>query len=455
MELCDLHIHSCCSDGANAPEELIAIAEAAGIRAVALCDHNTVAGLSRFEAAARDSGVIPVAGVEVTTGYEGREVHILGLFLKEEVRPLLAEYLAEINRRKEEVNLALAARLCAGGYSVDYPAICAAAGGAMPNRVHFAKAMMTAGYVNSVAEAFATLLADGGRFYRSAEKLDTVAVVRFLSSLGAVSVLAHPLLNFTPEKLSEFLPKARAAGLCGMETVYSMFKKEESACLAALAAEQHLLPSGGSDFHGENRPGIQMGRGHGELRIPFSFYEGLREAARAVADLPAPIALIDRDLVFRPAYEKDENAVLSLYRGMAGRGFCVWNDEYPTLREIRHDTETGNLYLLCDGREIVGSLSVMPENELDGLPLWEEKGGSPRELARIAVRADHRGRGLAGRMVATISVHLRAAGATSLRLSVAAGNLPALKTYEKEGFSVRGEASLYGGAYCLVEKLLV
>ncbi len=284
MELCDLHTHSLCSDGANTPEELIAIASAAGLRAVALCDHNTVAGLVRFEAAAAGSGVMPIPGVEVTTAYEGREVHILGLFLKKEVRPYLAEYLSEINRRKEENNRILAARLSEGGYILDYPSIKAAAGGAMPNRVHFAKAMMERGYVSSVAEAFATVLADGGAFYRSAEKLDSLDVIRFLSSLGAVPVMAHPLLNLTEEKLREFLPKARAAGLCGMETVYSLFSAEQMALLASLAAEYGLLPSGGSDFHGTNKPGIKMGRGKDNISIPYRFCEDLQKMAAFPAD---------------------------------------------------------------------------------------------------------------------------------------------------------------------------
>ncbi len=176
----------------------------------------------------------------------------------------------------------------------------------------------------------------------------------------------------------------------------------------------------------------------------------MMETTPITVTFPCPL---DETLLFRRAAPRDGDAVLSLYRTMIGREFCVWDDAYPTDREIRHDTETGNLYVLCDGSEIVACLSVMPENELDALPLWQSS-EKPRELARICVRGEYRGRGLAGKMVAAITDHLRGEGVTALRLSVARGNIPALRTYEKQGFAVRGEAPLYGGAYILVEKAL-
>ncbi len=279
MMLCDMHIHSDCSDGSLSPEELIAEARKEGIKAVALCDHNTVSGLTRFTDAARDSGVIAVPGVEITSAYRGKEVHVLGLFLKENRYAEIAKYLDQINERKIENNKLLTERLKAGGYDIDSSAVAEIAGDAIPNRVHFARVLMERGYVASVAEAFDTVLAEGKGFYKSAEKLEALEVVRFLRSVEAVPVLAHPFLNFSPEVLREFLPKAKECGLLGLETVYSLFGDEETALASRLAEEHGLVCSGGSDFHGINKPDIKIGRGKGNISVPFEVYEGLKKVS--------------------------------------------------------------------------------------------------------------------------------------------------------------------------------
>ncbi len=274
--LCDMHIHSNCSDGSFSPEELIDEANENGIKAIALCDHNTVSGLTRFVNAAKNSGVIAVPGVEITSTYKGEEVHMLGLFLKEGQYPKISEYLEQINARKTENNKVLAKRLNEGGFAISYDAVLNIAGGAIPNRVHFAKALLAKGYVSSLSEAFETILAEGGEFYKPAEKLNTLEVICFLSSIDAVPVLAHPFLNFSHAGLREFLPKAKKCGLAGMEIIYPLFSKEETALAESLAKEYGLIPSGGSDFHGINKPDIKMGRGKDNIIVPFSFYENLK-----------------------------------------------------------------------------------------------------------------------------------------------------------------------------------
>ncbi len=274
---CDLHVHSNCSDGANTPEELIGIASERSLHAIALCDHNTVCGLPRFLASAKESGVEPICGVEITTGFCGKEVHILGLFLEEDSFTPLTDYLKTQNERKTKSNLAMISRLQAAGYAIDYDEVLALAGEATPNRVHVAKILMKAGYIESILQAFEGLLADGGGFYRSAQPLDALETVKFLASLRAVPVLAHPLLSLTEAELRDFLPRAKACGLCGIETMYTDYDESQSALAQALAQEFHLLPSGGSDFHGVNRPATQMGTGRGNLCIPISICEALRK----------------------------------------------------------------------------------------------------------------------------------------------------------------------------------
>ncbi len=272
---CDLHAHSNCSDGADAPEALISIAKAAGLGAVALTDHNSIAGLSRFESSAKASGVIAVPGIEVTAGYLGKEVHILGLFVSPAARAPLTAYLEEMNKRKRQANRDLIGRLCAAGYHIDEAAVFDTAGDALPNRVHVAKELVKGGYVASIPAAFATLLAEGGDFYRPAKRLDAMEVIETLRSLCILPLLAHPMISLTPDELSEFLSAAKEKGLVGMETLYPMYTSEQTALAAALAKRFDLLPSGGSDYHGANRPGVSLGHGEGDLAVPMSFYQSL------------------------------------------------------------------------------------------------------------------------------------------------------------------------------------
>lgn len=157
------------------------------------------------------------------------------------------------------------------------------------------------------------------------------------------------------------------------------------------------------------------------------------------------------ELTFRPATACEADEVLALYQSVKGHGTCVWDDDYPTMREIAHDLETGNLYVLSDGCQIIGTISIVPENELDDQDCFVCRDGSQREIARIAVRREWRGYGLAGQMVERIADRLRNEGCHAIHLSAASANVPALKTYRKIGFCKAGEAYLYGGLYSLLE----
>ncbi len=277
--LCDMHIHSNCSDGTFSPEELIEEAKANNIKAIALCDHNTILGLERILAAAKNNNVEVVPGVEVTTAFEGDEVHILGLFLKQKHYPQITKYLAQINEHKIANNKTLAETLNKNGFDVDYDAILANSGEAVPNRVHFARELMAKGYVSSISEAFDIILAENGDYYKPAEKLDALEVIAFLNSVEAIPVLAHPLLNLSYEKLCKFLPEAKKRGLIAMETIYPLFSKTDSDLAKKLAKDYGLFQSGGSDFHGSNKPEIKIGRGKDNIFVPYETYENLKKVA--------------------------------------------------------------------------------------------------------------------------------------------------------------------------------
>ena len=275
---CDLHVHSHFSDGTWPPAAIIAEAERIKLDAVALCDHNTVAGLPEFLAAGKNSPVETVPGIEFSTDYQGTELHILALFVKPEHYEAITRMMEDWKKRKEQSNIDLVAALNRAGYDLSYDTIQRKSNGYI-NRAHIAAALTEAGYTESVQEAFKKLLNPSRGFYRPPEKLCAFDIIRFIKSIGAAAVLAHPFLNLEEAGLREFLREAVACGLDGMEVMYPKFSPEQAALAEKIAAEFGLLPSGGSDFHGENKPDIALGRGRGTLAVPKEWLEALRQRA--------------------------------------------------------------------------------------------------------------------------------------------------------------------------------
>lgn len=272
---CDLHTHSNFSDGTYSPAQLIEAAKALGLQAIALTDHNTVAGLPDFVAAGQGSGLEAVPGCEFSTDYRGTELHILGLYLTPAHYQTVTDLLAEAQREKEKSNIDLVAALNAAGYELDYEAICATCNGQI-NRAHIAAAMVEKGYFADMQACFRGVLSAKHGFYRQPKRISAYDCIRFIKSLGAVAVLAHPFLNLDEAALRAFLPKAVEAGLDGMEVAYSKYSPETTATAVAVADDFGLCYAGGSDFHGGNKPEIQLGTGRGDLRIPLNWLDALK-----------------------------------------------------------------------------------------------------------------------------------------------------------------------------------
>lgn len=276
----DLHTHSTFSDGTLTPAELIKAAEEAQLSAVALTDHNTVAGLPDFLAASRASTVAAIPGTEFSTEYRGTELHILGLFIRPEHYQTVTAILDEMLRRKEQSNIDLVAALRRADIILDYDAIRASTPDGYVNRAVIAAEMLRLGYVDSVQQAFSLWLSPKHGYFVPPKRLDAFEAIRFIKSIGAAAVLAHPFLNLDEAGLREFLPKAKEAGLDGMEVCYPMFTPEQTELACAIAGEYGLLPSGGSDFHGANKPHISLGTGRGALAVPEEWLPELEKCAR-------------------------------------------------------------------------------------------------------------------------------------------------------------------------------
>lgn len=281
----DLHLHSTHSDGTLTPAEIISRAKALELTAVALTDHNTVSGLPDFLSEAEKQDVTAVAGIELSTVYQDREIHLLGLFIPAEAFPVITALMQDYLTRKEQSNRDLADRLAADGYRVDYNAIKAATPDGNVNRALIAKELMAKGYVTSVKEAFDTLLGEGMGYYTPPERLDFFDAIRFLRSIHTLPVWAHPLQYMDEPTVRAILPAAVEAGLMGLEVMHSSYDESTIARTKALADEFGLLYSGGSDFHGAVKPDVKPGVGNrsGETpNIPDEYYEKLRERARAL-----------------------------------------------------------------------------------------------------------------------------------------------------------------------------
>lgn len=278
MKTCDLHTHSVFSDGTCTPAELVDAALACGLSAIALTDHNTVDGLPDFLAAAEGKPIDAVAGVEFSVDYDGTELHLLGLYVPPAAFGQVADLMHRYNALKEQSNVALVAALNRAGYAIDYAAIKAKTPNGKCNRAHIAAALTEAGYTASVKEAFKTLLGKGGGYYVEPQRLTVWETIDFIRAIGAVPVLAHPFLNLDEERLTAFLPAAKARGLVGMECAYSLYDEETTAKSFALADANDLCYSGGSDFHGGNKPHIQLAVGQGNLCIPYAWAQAIEQA---------------------------------------------------------------------------------------------------------------------------------------------------------------------------------
>lgn len=279
MKLCDLHTHSTCSDGTLTPTELVKLALEKNLAAVALTDHNTVAGLPEFLEAARGTELEAVPGIEFSVDYGDIELHILGLFVKPEHYGPITERVEDMLRRKEQSNIDLVKNLEQAGIFLSYEDIKAATTTGQVNRALIAAEMLRKGYVGSIQEAFSKYLKQSHGYYNPPKRPDAFETIRFIRSLGAVAVWAHPFLNLkTEEAIREFLPEACQAGLQGMEVFYPKYDENQTSLALQLVKEFGLHPSGGSDFHGENKPDIQLGSGKGSLSLPITLLEGLKSS---------------------------------------------------------------------------------------------------------------------------------------------------------------------------------
>jgi hypothetical protein len=277
----DLHTHSTVSDGSEAPERIVELAHEVGCSAVALTDHDSLAGLSRARLRADELGLRLVAGCEVSClPISSGGVHVLVYFVDDPTSPLGLE-LDRLRDDRRARNLALIERLDELGIPVTYPMVAAHAGSDEGiGRPHFAQALVDVGTVGSVDEAFERFLGNGGVAYIPKGRLTVADVCRLARDSGGVPVLAHPTtMGLAGDDLAGAVREMAEAGLGGLEAVYGRYSPQTRTDLGNLARRFGLVPTGGSDFHGATKPDLHVGTGTGDLKVPDRVLDQL-EAAR-------------------------------------------------------------------------------------------------------------------------------------------------------------------------------
>ena len=272
----DLHVHSTESDGTLTPEELVAEAKKAGLSAFALTDHDTCQGVGKAMSPAASAGIELIPGIELSTDYHGKEVHIVGLYIDTENKELLSKT-AEYRKCRSERNALMVEALQKEGLSITMEELVAENPDCVITRANIARFLYEHGQIKSVREAFDRYIGDHCKCYVGRLKVSSSDAVRLIKAAGGIAILAHPLLyGLSSTHLQKLIEELKEAGLDGLEAIYSTYTTGEEQQMKRLAKENGLFISGGSDFHGTNKPDISLGKGRGHLYIPYSVLEELK-----------------------------------------------------------------------------------------------------------------------------------------------------------------------------------
>ena len=272
----DLHVHSHKSDGTCSPSELVALALEKGLTAFALTDHDTADGLEEAIRAAKGRPVTVIPGIEFSTSYEDRDIHILGLAIDYRA-PVFLSALAGFVASREQRNENMCQTLRDYTHiDITYGKLKEAFPGSVITRAHYARYLLEHGAVSDMPEAFRRLIGEQAPCFVPREKVTPHQAVRLIRDAGGVPVLAHPpLYHMSATQLSHLTAALTREGLAGIEALYSTYTPGEEMHMKSLARQYGLLITGGSDFHGSNKPDISLGTGRGSLHVPDNLLDDL------------------------------------------------------------------------------------------------------------------------------------------------------------------------------------
>ena len=276
MERIDLHVHSSASDGTLSPSAVTRLAAGLGLGAYALTDHDTTDGIEEAVSAAQELSLEVIPGIELSCPFREKEIHILGLFIDPRSREL-SEALSFLRAQRQERNETLLSRFRRDGFLLTKEDLVGDRDSSVITRAHFARALMQKGYVSSIDQAFRSYLNQGKKYYLPKKTIPPEEAIRLIRLSGGFPALAHPIQYRLGWKETEALILSlKEQGLMGVEAYYSSHTQNDCLRLRDICRRLGLLPTGGSDFHGDNKPDIHLGSGRGRLFIPSSLLDDIR-----------------------------------------------------------------------------------------------------------------------------------------------------------------------------------
>lgn len=277
MNIVDLHVHSTKSDGSFTPTQLVDYALEKGLSAFALTDHDTTDGIEEALEAARGKNIEVIPGIEFSSEYEGQDIHIVGLYIDYQSDFFKRRLTSFVNGRMIR-NKEMCRRLTEHGIPVTYEELTSEFPDCVITRSHYAKFMLNHGYTKSMKEAFDRYIGDRGPCFVPRKKISPIRAVEIILKAGGFPILAHPLLyHMSGSRLDKLVSILKDMGLQGIEAIYSTHSLSDEREIRTLAAKYDLCISGGSDFHGNAKPGLDLAVGYGKLFIPEEILDKIKE----------------------------------------------------------------------------------------------------------------------------------------------------------------------------------
>lgn len=276
MKAIDLHVHSTYSDGTLTPEELVLRAKQFNLSAMALTDHDTIDGVHEAVEAGKKYHLEVIPGVELSTFFNNKEIHIVGLYIHYTNEHFQKELktLRDVRRNR---NVQMCEKFTQLGMPLNYEEMEKKYEDAVITRAHFADFLLEKGYIKNRNEAFDRFIGPSGPCYVPRKKMDPADAIHLIQSAGGVPILAHPVLyHLGNEQMKKLMDYLCEAGIVGLEAIYSTYTMGEEIQMQKLAKERGLIISGGSDYHGANKPHIELGIGKGHLFVPYTVLENIK-----------------------------------------------------------------------------------------------------------------------------------------------------------------------------------
>ena len=279
MGYVDLHLHTTASDGVMSPSEIVRYAKTKGLQAIAITDHDTIQGLEEGLIEGEKIGLEVIPGIEISAEHFSGSMHLLGFFIDHH-NPLLSGKLEYLQKARAERNPKIVEKLNRLGIKITYEEVVEASGGGQIGRPHFAQVLMGKKYVRGFQEAFDRFLKKGAPAYVDKLRFTAEEALHFINEAKGIAVLAHPntLHMEGYSELDKLVLRLIEKGLKGLEVYYPEHSPLEVAHYKTLAERNGLLITGGTDYHGIEKNGLDIGVGRGETKIPYSIVEGLKAA---------------------------------------------------------------------------------------------------------------------------------------------------------------------------------